>query len=693
MRGFIDLVFRFDGLFYIVDWKSNWLGNRPSDYDQPNLRSSIQRHYYFLQYHLYAVAADLFLRARIPGYDYKRHFGGVFYIFLRGVDPAMPERGIFRDRPDASLIRDLARNFDREAGMKTLPVLLDQREFTDIDRHFAKFIGGFGGPELAVIAAAALSRNLRSGHICLDLVNGPAHFDEEIAGFPWPALETWQAALKKSRAVGGPDEERPLVLDHAGRLYLRRYWEYEKSLARAILGRCDEPAAAVSKSGDLQQTAIETALARRLLVISGGPGTGKTTTVLKILERMVAQPGNERLRIALAAPTGKAAARLEESLRGGKLQNHLPKTASTLHRLLGARPDSAALRHNAKNPLPVDVMVVDEASMVPLTMMAKLFDALPAKARVILLGDSHQLASVEPGYVLGDIAEAASTPGSLLQGSLVALQKNYRFGNSSAIFALSSAVRDGNTDRAFEILGAGNQPDLAAFPTPAAVQLMQELKPRIIAGYSAYLQERDPGEALKKFRQFRVLCALRSGPHGVESMNRKIEAILRAEGLIPAAPASCGTPVLITRNDPGLRLFNGDTGILLPDETGILMAWFADGAGGLRHFAPARLPGHEPAFAMTVHKSQGSEYDDVLLVLPPQKPNPVCTRELVYTGLTRARNKVELWFREPVLRAAIETPVPCAACRVCGRRLCGAKRIEFENPACQSAGRNSGGGQ
>ncbi len=503
--------------------------------------------------------------------------------------------------------------------MKGIPALPDQRGFTDIDRHFAKWAGGFGGSEWVVIAAAALSRNLRSGHICLDLVAGPAQFDGEGTGFPWPALKTWQAELKKNSAVGGPDDGRPLVLDPAGRLYLRRYWEYEKSLAQAILDRCDETTPINSKINDFQQLAIETALARRFLVISGGPGTGKTTAVLKILERMVSQPGGEHLRIALAAPTGKAAARLEESLRGDDtaLHDRLPRTACTLHRLLGARPDSITFRYNARNPLPVDVVVVDEASMVPLTMMAKLLDALPAKARVILLGDSHQLASVEPGYVLGDIAGAASTPGSPLQGSLVELQKNYRFGNRSAIFALSSAVQEGNAERVFEILGEGNHPDLVIAPAPPASQLMLELKPRIIAGYSAYLEERDPGRALKKFQQFRVLCAVRGGPYGVENMNRKIEAILRAEGLIPDTQTAHGQPVLVTRNDPQLKLFNGDTGILLSDESGALMAWFMDEEGGLRHFAPARLPTCEPAFAMTVHKSQGSEYNDVLLVLPP----------------------------------------------------------------------------
>ncbi|HWB58154.1 MAG TPA: exodeoxyribonuclease V subunit alpha [Chthoniobacteraceae bacterium] len=534
-----------------------------------------------------------------------------------------------------------------------LPVLPGQREFADIDRHFAKWLASFGGSEQAGMIAAALSRNLRLGHICLDLGDGPADFGTEN-DFPWPPTEALLAALKKNRAVGAPGDDRPLVLDPAGRLYLRRYWEYEESLACAILGRCDGNAPVKPAGGDMQQLAIETALARRFVVISGGPGTGKTTTVLKILEQMIARPGGAQLRIALAAPTGKAAARLEETLRGGN--ERLPKTASTLHRLLGARPGSAAMRYHAGNPLPVDVMVVDEASMVPLTMMAKLFDALPAKARVILLGDSHQLASVEPGYVLGDIAAAASTEGSPLRGSLVTLEKNHRFGSRSAIFALSSAVRDGDMPRAFEILGAPRQPDLVSAATPALSQMTQALKPRVIAGYSACLKESDPGEALKKFQQFRVLCALRAGPYGAEALNRKIEALLREEGLVSDTRPVRGMPLLVRRNDPALRLFNGDTGMLLPSESGAVMAWFMDDHGGVRAVAPGRLPEWEPAFAMTVHQSQGSEYNDVLLVLPPV-PNPVCTRELVYTGLTRARERVEVWFREPVLNAAIASPM------------------------------------
>jgi exodeoxyribonuclease V alpha subunit len=541
--------------------------------------------------------------------------------------------------------------------MNVAPTLLTHPEFADIDRHFARFINDFGEGELPAIAAAMLSRNIRHGHICLDLVKGPVHFDEPLPVFIWPKLETWEKAFTKNRAIGGPTDGRPLVLDNAGRLYLRRYWEYEKALADAILLRCDSHTPAAPRTGDLQELAIETALARRFVVISGGPGTGKTTTVLKILERMLSQPGGENLRIALAAPTGKAAARLQETLLAGGAkgvpQDRLPKSASTLHRLLGSRRNSVYFRHNAKNPLPVDLVVVDEASMVPLTMMAKLFAALPHRANVILLGDRDQLSSVEPGAVLGDIARAASEPGPL-QGSLVVLDKNYRFGNESNIFALCNAVREGEIERALKILNSGERPDVISGRTPPPLQVTERLRQRVIAGYSAYLRAPDPAEALKEFKKFRVLCALRTGPYGVESLNRTIEKILREEQMVTGTQNTyAGMPILITQNDYQLRLYNGDIGILLPDPTnGSLLAWFIGEDGGIRRVPPARLPDYEPAFVMTVHKSQGSEFDNVLLILP-DKESPVLTRELIYTGLTRARSRVEIWFQESVLRAAI----------------------------------------
>jgi exodeoxyribonuclease V alpha subunit len=531
-------------------------------------------------------------------------------------------------------------------------------ELADIDRHFAHFIKGFGEGDPPTVAAALLSRTMRRGHICLDLGERPVDLADLLPAFTWPDLKTWQKAFAKNRAVGRPDEARPLVLDDAGRLYLRRYWEYENALAEGIRTRCHAQDPTSPRPVDLQEVAIEATLARRFVVISGGPGTGKTTTVLRILQRLVSERGGEKLRIALAAPTGKAAARLQETLRSGSgntsIADRLPKSASTLHRLLGSRPNSIYFWHNAKNPLPVDLVVVDEASMVSLTMMAKLFDALPRKARVILLGDRDQLSSVEPGAVLADIASAASEPGPLY-GSLVVLEKNYRFGNESNIFALSNAVRDGEVDRAVEILNSVERPDLSAEKTPPPPRVAEQLRQQVIAGYSAYLRTVDPNEALEKFKRFRVLCPLRVGPYGVESLNRHIEKILREEGLITGAQdAYPGKPILITQNDHPLRLYNGDIGMLLPDpaDRSHLLAWFTGDDGELRRIPPARLPEHEPAFAMTVHKSQGSEFDSVLLILP-DKESPLLTRELLYTGLTRARTRVEVWFQESVLRTAI----------------------------------------
>jgi len=287
--------------------------------------------------------------------------------------------------------------------------------------------------------------------------------------------------------------------------------------------------------------------------------------------------------------------------------------------------------------------------------MAKLFDALPENARVILLGDRHQLASVDPGFVLGDIAGASSDPASLLHGSLVTLRKNYRFGEKSGIFELSLAIREGNSSRALEILAAC-PPGVTQDKTPPPSLLAESLRSRVIAGFSACLRESDPAKALAELQKFRVLCALRSGPYGVENINRIIAQVLRDEGLITTGRHYAGQPVLITQNDYELRLFNGDIGILArgPADShhDSLSACFLDEAGAVRHIPPARLPAWETAFAMTVHKSQGSEYDNVLLLLPDRE-SPVLTRELVYTGLTRARNGVEIWFLDSVLGAAI----------------------------------------
>ena len=481
---------------------------------------------------------------------------------------------------------------------------------------------------------------------------------------PWPPLAEWIDALRQCRAVAEPGAAAltPLVLDAAGRLYLRRYFDYEAALARALRNR----ATSGGSSCEGQEAAIEAALTNSLTVISGGPGTGKTTTVVSILLRLM-QPGLPPLRIALAAPTGKAAARLEQTIRDGltapgraDLLTAIPR-ASTLHRLLGSRRDSPQFRHHAGNPLALDLLVVDEASMVPLPLMAKLFDALPPNARAILLGDRDQLASVDPGNVLADIVDAAALPGNPLHGTLAVLKKNYRFGNESAIYRLCETVREGRSGDALALLTAINSDDLNSAPLPSPQHLAEALREPVLAGYGAYLRETDPAKALEAFGRFRVLCAVRKGAYGVEELNRRIAALLREAGLIQGAhPLCAGMPLLITRNDPQLGLFNGDIALLLPDPAQAdmpnppLWAWLpGDGESpALRRFAPSQLPDHEPAFAMTVHKSQGSEFDRVLLVLP-DRDSPVVTRELIYTGLTRARSRVELWVEQGIFERGV----------------------------------------
>jgi exodeoxyribonuclease V alpha subunit len=604
-----------------------------------------------------------------------------------------------------------------EMEVSSLAHWLEGDEFAEIDRHFARFLARRGATANAevMLAAALASRSQRQGNIRLDLRTvagtifpgraGPADSRIEL-----PALETWMSALRQAPVVGRPGEFKPLVLDEHGRLYLHRYWEYESHLAQAILRRAAQVAEGVNESlleagleklfpttpptgdTDWQRVAAATAVRRQLCVISGGPGTGKTHTVAGLLALLLEQAGDRPLRIALAAPTGKAAARLQESLEKWKttlpgnaaLKARLPEESFTLHRLLGVLPDSAQVKYHAKNPLPFEVVVVDEASMVDLALMAKLFAATPPSTRLILLGDKDQLASVEAGAVLGDLcakvgrasrlpmpppipktpedASGAGSPQSRrnacpalpLSQCIVELRKNYRFAADSGVFALGAAINDGDADRVVELLrgpGIGS-----ALPAPG--QLKSRLRERIVAGFRGVLEARDPVSALRAWYRFRILSPLRQGPYGVEPLNRLAEEILREAGLLSArAPWYAGRPVLVTRNDPALRLFNGDVGILLPHPaSGELRGWFLNDDGAARSVLPLRLPEHETAFAMTVHKSQGSEFEQVLLMLP-DRDSPVLTRELLYTGVTRASRQIEVWFEEAVLRASLARQV------------------------------------
>jgi exodeoxyribonuclease V alpha subunit len=580
-----------------------------------------------------------------------------------------------------------------------------------IDRHFAGLMARLSGgaPEVR-LAAALVSHYCRQGHTCVDLGDYkhepvPASIVAELGLAPWPEPSSLLEPLKRSPVVGRPGDFKPLILDQGGRLYLHRYWQYESALARDIARLAAEPAprldASQLKKGlarlfpqesgpeiNWQLVAAFAATRRRLCIISGGPGTGKTRTAVVLLALLLEQ--HPAMRIALAAPTGKAAARLQEAVKTAKenlpcqpeLKDRLPAEASTIHRLLGYLPDSAFFRHDADNPLSFDTVVVDEASMVDLALMAKLIAAIPHSGRLILLGDKDQLASVEAGAVLADLcnggeprrfSDAFLTEFNALTGErlsasagwgralelsdcIVELRKNYRFGEESGIYQLSRAVNEGNPEKTMEVLGSAAA-GFTCRPLPAPAALKQALKPYVLSRYNAHLKSADAAQALQAFGGFRILCALRNGPYGVANLNRLVEEILAEAGLIEAdARFYAGQPLMVVRNDYNLKLFNGDIGILRRNEKNELRACFAGSDQTIRDFMPLRLPEHETAYAMTVHKSQGSEFERVLLVLPGED-SAVLTRELIYTGLTRASKEVELWSDRGIFATAVRRKI------------------------------------
>jgi exodeoxyribonuclease V alpha subunit len=580
-------------------------------------------------------------------------------------------------------------------------------------RHASAWATAEGAPAASVAAvaraAAALSLAVSEGHVCL-LLSALAD-DADMA--------SRRAALLASRIVGTPDAPGalPLILDADDRLYLHRYFDYERRLARRLtqarLAGADASAASASPAlraqlrelfaanaarldgaADWQQLAAALALRGRLTVISGGPGTGKTTTVVNLLACLVAlDPG---CRIALAAPTGKAAARMTDAIRQRAqhlpeaLREKMPRDSSTVHRLLGVT--RAGFAHDAANPLPIDALVVDEASMLDLALATRLLEAVPPAARIILLGDKDQLAAVESGAVFAelsvdptltaacvrDLAALTGTPASAiappppatpsaLKDCAVWFTQTYRFARDSGIGRLAHDINTGRAAEATAWLRAGTDPGVAWLDTPPHASLDAALR-EMDAGYAAYAQavadKRGIADITEAFGRFRVLCALRDGPRGVTALNaaltRRLRAALRLPGLAEgpgASPWFPGRPVLVLNNDPVLRLYNGDVGIALPGAEGQLLVHFpdADAPAGFRAVAPVRLPRHETAFAMTVHKSQGSEFDGVLVMLPEQRSR-VLTRELLYTAVTRARRRVTLVTDAAVLEQAIATP-------------------------------------
>ncbi len=594
-----------------------------------------------------------------------------------------------------------------------LQTLCTEQILRPLDCQFAAMLAPDTDPLLQLVFAL-LSAQTGGGHVCLPLSRiipaaeqGGRH--AEIMQSVWralnePGLPEIKAALSASDAVSDGSLPAPVVLSEEN-LYLHRMWQYECRVAE-FFSRHQQVSADAEKlrpvldtlfgteePEDWQKIAAAVAVSSRTAVISGGPGTGKTTTVARILAALV-QSAAEPLLIELAAPTGKAAARLTESLGEAIAQLDLtdtqrammPDQAKTLHRLLGAQPDSRRLRHHQKNPLMSDVLIVDEASMVDLPMMAALIDALPENAMLILLGDKDQLASVEAGAVLGDIcrfAESGYTPqrrqalevmtGCVLpdkspahpvnvQDHLCLLRKSFRFDAGSGIGQLATAVNNGDVRETMAVLG-GQRPDVRYVPLEnedGYAQVLTDTMKAYLPFLSLVKQHADPAAVLDAFSQFRLLCALREGPFGVEGLNERIERLLHQQGhirrpLIYRHRAYHGKPVMISRNDSPLGLFNGDIGIMLTDENHELRVYFRLPDGTIRSIRPSRLPAHETAYVMTVHKSQGSEFAHTALVLPVQ-PSPLVSRELLYTALTRAKQFLTIYSREECVKRAVKTP-------------------------------------
>lgn len=584
-----------------------------------------------------------------------------------------------------------------------LKQLQSERLIGPLDRHFARFLlqATESENEALALAAALTSAARREGHVCLDLagIAGSPLLEETPAAFQLPVLAAWREALLCSGAVGRPGGGQPLILDLSDRLYLNRYWHYEQQIGQSLLQRANRRLVAVDEQAlaqglaelfepmpeadqvNWQKQAAATAVLQPFTVISGGPGTGKTTTVVRVLALLRQQPGGENLRIALAAPTGMAASRLQQAISSTKgrlplpdeLVAAIPEQAVTLHRLLGVRGGGSGFRHHAENPLPLDLLVLDEASMVDVSLMAHLLDALPQSARLILLGDRDQLASVEAGAVLGDICQDCEGAGidftqrlkhltdeplepgrgdGRLRDQVVLLRHSYRFGSESDIGRLASAINLGQGEKARELLLTGDGADqiewMQADPAAYAAHRYAALFDKLSAGHPVE-------ELFEEQRGFRVLCALRNGPQGMQQMNREITRYLARQGKLPMESEWYpGRPVMVTRNDYTLGLYNGDLGLVCPhpEEQDQLAVAFPGVDGKTRWIAPARLSACETVYAMTVHKSQGSEFQEVLLQLPHQS-SPVLCRELVYTAVTRARQRFILSGPETVFLTAV----------------------------------------
>ena len=585
----------------------------------------------------------------------------------------------------------------------SLKSLMHLGDISPLSYYFAEFISKQSLQPIDSIlgfSAALVSEANQAGDVCMRLsqVQGRFFNSDQASSLSQPEvpkLDDWRKSLLTCDTVGSPCDIAPLILD-GDRLYLYRFWFYESQLACFLSNRLEkteafdthllttrldqlypaEPGSAFNE----QKLAVALACLRRFTVISGGPGTGKTSTVINLLSVLLEQQSD--LRIRLAAPTGKAATRMMESVRRGseKIQiepsilSRIPMQASTIHRLLGTSRQGFV--YNQDHRLPVDCIVIDEASMVDLTLMYQLMLALPEHTRVILLGDRNQLASVSAGNVLGDITGQGSqirysenqtseleailkqplefpigsaTP---ISDAIALLKKSYRFDAESGIGQLAELINQGDADQMISFLNKTNT--AIRWSNNQTDQPLAKTIDSVLENYQQVIQSDSVDTAFDVFESCRILCAVRGGNFGVEAIDFQIVNSLWRRQLITEPDVYCGKPILITSNDYELELFNGDIGLIWYDENKKLRAYFRDLNKGLRSLAISNLPTYESAWAMTVHKSQGSEFDKVFLILPSDNPSQALTRELLYTAATRARSELVIDASESSLKVACE---------------------------------------
>ena len=575
--------------------------------------------------------------------------------------------------------------------------------FSSIDRALAEMVAKFQPQRDAwvLLTVALTSKFAAKGHVCLDLGK---LIDEGVPDDGSPdcisfdiSLEQLLQRLTASPVVGVPGEFTPLIL-HRRSLYLHRFWSYQSNVAHELKRRCRDsnvPPVIVQALTDIgkwfpkanpqQIQAMRYALTKTLTIISGGPGSGKTFTIAMLIVFLNRLTHARDFRIQLAAPTGKAAFRLQSAIQVAmqdlliESENGQPEfeSASTVHRMLGAIPGQMEFRYNSQRKLPADMIVVDEASMIDLGMMANLLAAISSETRLILLGDKDQLASVAPGAVLGDICSGlkGDAPaqhdvqqphgtGAAIGNHIVVLQERYRFGTGGGIDSLGRAVKDGQAQQALALLSDPNIQHINLRSVADPKRFAAAIQTVVSNAISQLFACNDPAEGLKELDRFKLLTPLREGPYGIKALNSAVERALMDKNAIGARyPTNtewyAGRPVMITRNDYTHRLFNGDIGITMAERVNEQIrfsVYFTDTEGGLKRLSTEELAYFETAYAMTVHKSQGSEFDKVVLVLPSQA-SPILSRELLYTAITRARKSVEIWGDAKVFTSAVNTGI------------------------------------